>query len=220
MVSYPDQKCGEDTVALEVLAKQQPLHLLDRPELYLYTFHSGNTVGRAHWTALLNRSTALSWDESREVLARSGSDRIELTGRSVRDHLEPTRYWFEQARRHSRDPMRTLFFRFADAPVRMRVLGQRWRTSAEQLRATASRRCRARWAVRLDDRCLGSGHNANGVSRRADSTDRTHLLDRGLITIYDEHRIIRYERGHYVNSIDRGAREIFTWREDGNDQGR
>ncbi len=48
--------------------------------------------------------------------------------------------------------------------------------------------------------------------------DQTQLLDMGLITFYGDGRIIRYERGHYVNAIDRTTGEIFTWRADGNDQ--
>ena len=85
MVAYPDLACGEDTVAIEVLARRQQLTLLDRPDLYVYTFHSGNTVGRTHWAALLDRSTALSWAESQEVLRRTGADAIEMGGQSLRD---------------------------------------------------------------------------------------------------------------------------------------
>ncbi len=80
MVAYPDLACGEDTVALEELDRRQQLTLLDRPDLYVYTFHSRNTVGRTHWAALLDRSTALSWAESQEVLRRTGADAIEMGG--------------------------------------------------------------------------------------------------------------------------------------------
>jgi hypothetical protein len=47
--------------------------------------------------------------------------------------------------------------------------------------------------------------------------DQTQLLDEGLITFYGDGRIIRYERGHYVNTLDRTSGEIFTWRNDGKD---
>ena len=47
--------------------------------------------------------------------------------------------------------------------------------------------------------------------------DQNQLLDEGIITYYGDGRIIRYERGHYVNALDRTSSEIFTWRADGKD---
>ena len=70
-----------------MLARLQQLTLLDRPDLYVYTFHSRNTVGRTHWDALVDRSAALSWAESQEVLRRTGADAIEMGGQSLREHL-------------------------------------------------------------------------------------------------------------------------------------
>jgi Glycosyl transferase family 2 len=219
MVAYPDLACGEDTVALEALAGRQQLTLLDRPELYVYTFHSRNTVGRTHWAALLDRSTALSWAESQEVLRRTGADAIEMGGQTLREHLAPTRYWFLQARQRGRDPLQTAYYRFAGAPVRMRVVG---RALFEHLRLTFAQLLAADidpagpFALTIDAWDRATTHvGCPGVPM---PPDRTHLLDQGLITFYAARRIIRYERGHCVNTIDRAAGEIFTWREDGHDQ--
>lgn len=219
MVAYPNLARGEDTVAIEALAERQQLHLLDRPELYVYTFHSRNTWGRTHWAALLDRSTAFSRAESQELLRRTGADAIEMGVRSFREHLAPTRYWFDQARQRGRDPLQTAYFRFAGAPVRMRVvghaLGEHLRLSYAQLLADDVDPA-GPFALTIDawDRAT-TRVGCPGVPM---PPERTHLLDGGLITFSGEGRIIRYERGHYVNAIDRTAGEIFTWREDGNDQ--
>jgi hypothetical protein len=170
-------------------------------------------------SALLNRSTALSWAESQELLRRSGADSIELGKDLFREHLRPTRYWFDQARQRGRDPLHAAYFRFAGAPVRMRVvgraLGEHLQRSYAQLLADDVDPAEP-FALTIDawDRAT-TGVGCPGVPM---PPERTHLLDRGLITFYGEGRIIRYERGHYVNAIDRTAGEIFTWREDGNNQ--
>ncbi len=115
MVAYPDLAHGEDTVAIDLLAERQKLCMLDRPDLYLYTFHNANTWGRSHWTRLLDRSTVVPWSESEDLLRRTGSDLISTRGSALREHLAATRYWFDQARQRGRDPMQTSYFRFAGA---------------------------------------------------------------------------------------------------------
>jgi hypothetical protein len=72
---------------------------------------------------LMGRSTVIPWPESQEILRRTGSEAISPQKLPMRQHLAPTRYWFDQAQRRGREPMQTSYFRFADAPVRMRVAG-------------------------------------------------------------------------------------------------
>ena len=123
MVAYPDLARGEDTVAIEALAKQQQLHMLDRPELYVYTFHGCNTWDRSHWAYVLGKSTVVPWPDSQEIVHGTSSDAIAPQELPMREHLAPTRYWFDQAQIRGREPLQTSYFRFADAPVRMRVVG-------------------------------------------------------------------------------------------------
>ncbi len=114
--------------------------------------------------------------------------------------------------------MQTRYFRFAGAPVRMQVMGNALSThlcrSFEHLQADDVDPA-GPFALELDawDRAT-TGVGCPGVPM---PPDQTQLLDEGLITFYGDQRIIRYERGHYVNTIDRIAGRIFTWRADGND---
>lgn len=137
----------------------------------------------------------------------------------MRQHLDPTRYWFEQACRRGKEPMQSSYFRFAGAPVRMRVMGNalhnHLRQSFAQLLADdVDPNGRFALTINAWDR-FSTALGCPGVPV---PPDQTRLLDDGLITSYGDERIIRYERGHYVNSIDRLSSEIFTWRADGNDQ--
>jgi hypothetical protein len=219
MVAYPDLTRGEDTVAIEALAQRQQLHMLDRPELYVYTFHGSNTWDRSHWAYLLGKSTVVPWSDSQQILQRTGSDVIPRRELPMREHLAPTRHWFDQARLSGREPLQISYFRFADAPVRMRVVGNalndHLRRSYAQL-LSDDVAPDGPFALTIDawDRAT-TGIGCPGVPM---PPDQTHLLDLGLITTYGEGRILRYERGHYVNAIDRMSREIFTWRADGNNQ--
>jgi hypothetical protein len=219
MVAYPELARGEDTVAIETLARLQQLHMLDRPELYVYTFHGSNTWEWRHWADLMEKSTVLPWSESQEILRRTGSDTIGPKELPMREHLTPTRYWFDQARLRGREPLQTSYFRFADAPVRMRVVGHSLndhlkRSYAQLLADDVDPN--GPFALTIDawDRAT-TGLGCPGVPM---PPDQTRLLDLGLITTYGDGRIIRYERGHYVNAIDRLSHQIFTWRADGNDQ--
>ena len=110
MVAYPDLARGEDTVAIELLASRHQLCMLDRPDLYVYTFHNANTWGRTHWARVLYQSKVIRWAESQELLRCTGTDMISAR-RPFRQHLAPTRYWFDQARQRGREPMQTSYFR-------------------------------------------------------------------------------------------------------------
>jgi glycosyltransferase involved in cell wall biosynthesis len=218
MVAYPDLARGEDTVALETLSKRQHLHMLDRPELYVYTFHGSNTWDRSHWAYLLGKSTVVPWRDSQEILKRTGAEAIPTPELPLREHLAPTRYWFDQARQRSTEPMHVTHFRFAGAPVRMRVLGhalnENLKRSFAQLIANDVDPA-GPFGLTIDawDRPT-TGLGCPGIPM---PPEQNQLLDEGIITFYDDSRIIRYERGHYVNAIDRTSNELFTWRADGKD---
>lgn len=219
MVAYPELPRGEDTVAIDVLADRQALHLLDRPDLYVYTFHNRNTWDRKHFAGLMQMSTVIGWREAQDIYDQTGAGVIDVGDMPLREHLDPTRYWFGEAAKASKQPMRTMHFRFADAPVRMRVCGDaladHLRRSFAQLEADDVDP-EGPFALRIDawDRPT-TGLGCPGIPV---PPDRSVLLDEGIITFYADDRIVRYERGHYVNAIDRLSNEIFTWREDGNDQ--
>src|SRR5439155_15095308 len=70
MAAYGDLARGEDTVALETLSRRQHVHMLDRPELYVYTFHGSNTSDRGHWARMLSKSTVVPWREAQEIVRR------------------------------------------------------------------------------------------------------------------------------------------------------
>ena len=111
------------------------------------------------------------------------------------------------------------FYRFADQPVRLRVAGP---ALAKILQMTFAH-------LRADDvspdgpfgLCIDAWdrkHTGTGCPGVPFPPQRTDLLDEGLVTHYLNSAIVRYERGHYVNAIDRRAGQIFTCRGDGNNQ--
>jgi glycosyl transferase family 2 len=219
MVAYPDLARGEDAIALETLSRRQHLHMLDRPELYVYTFHGGNTWDRSHWADMLGMSTVIPWSEAQDILQRTDADAIVPRELPMREHLAPTRYWFDQAQKRAREPLHVSYFRFGGAPVCMRVAGDalagHLTRSFEQLLADDVDPA-GPFALTIDawDRA-STGLGCPGVPM---PPEQTLLLDEGLITSYGDGLIVRYERGHYVNTIDRLSRDIFTCRADGNDQ--
>lgn len=218
MVPYPELVRGEDTVAIEALSERQALHMLDRPDLYVYTFHNNNTWDRKHFAGLMQMSTVMPWQEAQAIYERTGASVIDVGELPLREHLDPTRHWFGKAMEASNQPVQTLRFRFADAPVRMRVCGDalagHLRRSFAPLEADDVDPD-GPFALRIEawDRPT-TGLGCPGVPV---PPDRSVLLDEGIITFYGDDRLVRYERGHYVNVIDRLSNEIFTWREDGND---
>lgn len=47
--AYADRSRGEDTLVIDTMLKESKLALLDRPQLYIYVFHGGNTWDWSHW---------------------------------------------------------------------------------------------------------------------------------------------------------------------------
>lgn len=48
---YPPLRRSEDTAVVEQLMQRQAVVMLDRPELYVYTYHGHNTWHARHWDA-------------------------------------------------------------------------------------------------------------------------------------------------------------------------
>lgn len=75
MTAYADLARGEDTAVVERLGRRRELVLLDRPQLYVYTYHGGNTWTQAHWQRrLLPRAEPLAPEEATRIarLLQSG----------------------------------------------------------------------------------------------------------------------------------------------------
>jgi Glycosyl transferase family 2 len=71
---YPDVPKGEDTAVVAELIRDRHVVLLDRPELYLYTYHGLNTWDRNHWRRIVRRCRPLGLEESEAVNALLDSD--------------------------------------------------------------------------------------------------------------------------------------------------
>ncbi len=54
---FPALRRGEDTAVVEQVAANERIVLLDMPELYVYTFHGGNTFELAHWLKQIQQAT-------------------------------------------------------------------------------------------------------------------------------------------------------------------
>jgi len=65
---YPDLRRGSDTPSIARMLADKKLVALDRPELYVYVYHGGNTWNREHWEAnLLRFAHPLSVDDFERV---------------------------------------------------------------------------------------------------------------------------------------------------------
>jgi glycosyltransferase involved in cell wall biosynthesis len=73
--SYPDVAKREDTPVVDELNRQGQLTLLDRPELYIYTYHGKNTWDRHHWEQILSVSRPLGRKTSRQMTALLGIEK-------------------------------------------------------------------------------------------------------------------------------------------------
>jgi tetratricopeptide (TPR) repeat protein len=62
MPAYPPLHRGEDTPVIEQLEATGKIAALDRPELYVYAFHGGNTWHGPHWDAALGAGTGSAAD--------------------------------------------------------------------------------------------------------------------------------------------------------------
>jgi glycosyltransferase involved in cell wall biosynthesis len=66
--AYPDQQRGSDTPVVGQLWDAGKVVVLDRPELYVYVYHGGNTWNRQHWEQnLLPYAEALPDGENERV---------------------------------------------------------------------------------------------------------------------------------------------------------
>ncbi|HTI10105.1 MAG TPA: glycosyltransferase family A protein [Puia sp.] len=66
--AYENKHIGEDTATIDYLAAADCLDLLhDRPGLYIYIYHGGNTWNYEHWRFIFKCSTALMPEDSKIV---------------------------------------------------------------------------------------------------------------------------------------------------------
>lgn len=66
--AYPRESKGEDTVVIDQLYQSAQLALIsDMPELYIYTFHGGNTWGTSHFDEIFNASCELSPEYGQQI---------------------------------------------------------------------------------------------------------------------------------------------------------
>jgi glycosyltransferase involved in cell wall biosynthesis len=67
---YEPKHQGEDTPTIDYLDSQNYLHLIeDRPELYIYVYHGGNTWNAGHWHRIFASGTPLPESDSLEIAA-------------------------------------------------------------------------------------------------------------------------------------------------------
>jgi glycosyltransferase involved in cell wall biosynthesis len=66
--TFPELAKGEDTPVVVQMLNAYQLAGIDRPELYVYVYHGGNTWDREHWeTAIAKDAIALPVDESQVI---------------------------------------------------------------------------------------------------------------------------------------------------------
>jgi hypothetical protein len=71
---FPNVSKSEDTPVVAELIRQRQVTLLDRPELYIYTYHGMNTWDGYHWKRILRRSRPLGAQTSGLVSVLLNSD--------------------------------------------------------------------------------------------------------------------------------------------------
>jgi hypothetical protein len=64
---YPPQKRGEDRVLIRAMQEKYRIATLDRPELYVYTYHGKNTWDREHFERIFAAATELSQVDSSRI---------------------------------------------------------------------------------------------------------------------------------------------------------
>jgi hypothetical protein len=217
MISYPNKARGEDTCVVEAMLSKQQLVLLDRPEIYVYTFHGDNTWSRAHWQRVLGGSKRLSRQETERIISQTQSQELVLEATDISQYLAVTRRVCEQAMGKSRVEVSQTRYRFAGLPVRMRIAGT---SLAKYMHNTFAHLSidddsdePAALTIDMWDRSY-TGVGCPGVPYVPDSTS---CLDAGLITQYANGEIIRYERSQSVTCLDRPANHILSCRHDGDD---
>lgn len=68
MPEYPSLHRGEDTPVIEQLEAADKIASLDRPDLYVYAFHGGNTWHSLHWEGAFRAGTAPASAEEFPIL--------------------------------------------------------------------------------------------------------------------------------------------------------
>lgn len=216
MLPYPDLARAEDTPMVGALHDQGKLLLLDRPDLYAYHFHGSNTWDRAHWAKVFDGARPLRSSEAMELLEEVGALAIGVPqdDEMVR-MIEPTRRTCDLAMRGDKEPVKISRFRFAGQSVRLRVAGSQlsrhMNEAFDQLRVDEPEDAPAALHIEMWDRAR-TGIGCPGVAYVPDSTT---LLDSGIINSYAAEEILRYERGHYVTTLDRAGSQLFSCRADG-----
>jgi len=69
---YPPLARGEDLEFVDRLRARHTIAMLDRPELYVYTFHGKNTWGRDHFQGMFRMGSRLSNLDSKRVRGAVG----------------------------------------------------------------------------------------------------------------------------------------------------
>ncbi|OYY65628.1 MAG: hypothetical protein B7Y51_02730 [Burkholderiales bacterium 28-67-8] len=216
MLPYPELAKKEDTPMIEALQEQGKLLLLDRPEVYVYHFHGGNTWDRAHWVDVVHGARQMKSSEVMQLL-----DAVEALSLGVPQDdevaqmIEPTRRTCDRAMQGDKEPVTISRFRFAGQSVRLRVAGaqlsRHMNEAFDQLRVDEPEDSPAALHIEMWDRAR-TGIGCPGVAYVPDSTT---LLDGGIINSYADEEILRYERGHYVTTLDRAGSRLFSCRADG-----
>jgi len=212
--SYRHLARGEDTSVVAQLGRSRQLARLDRPDLYVYTFHGGNTWDRAHWIRVLHRAVPLGDAETRRVIAVSESDQVAPVATAPSAYLADTRRAFDEAIARRPDGVRQWWGRFAGRPVRLRVVGpmlaEHVNAAFEHLRVDEDDATTPALTVDLWDRAY-TGVGCPGVPFAPDSTIH---LDDGLITRFGGDEVLRYEQPRAVTCLDRVG-QILSCRVDG-----
>jgi hypothetical protein len=216
MLPYPELAKKEDTPVVETLHEQGKLLLLDRPEIYVYHFHGGNTWDRAHWVDVVHGARQLKSSEIMQLLDDVESHTLAIpSDDDIAQMIEPTRRTCDLAMQSRTEPVTVTRFRFAGQPVVMRVAGTtlagHMNAAFEQLRCDDPDDTPAALQIDVWDRAR-TGIGCPGVAWVPDSTQ---ILDSGIINSYADEEIIRYERGHYVTTLDRAGSRLFSCRADG-----
>lgn len=216
MLPYPDLARAEDTPMVEALHDQGKLLLLDRPDLYVYHFHGSNTWDRAHWAKVIHGARPLKSSEVMRLLEEVDTMAIGAPqDDEVVRMIEPTRRTCDLAMRGDKELVSITRLRFAGQSVRLRVAGSQlsrhMNEAFEQLRVDEPEDAPAVLHIEMWDRAR-TGIGCPGVAYVPDSTT---LLDSGIINSYANEEILRYERGHYVTTLDRAGSQLFSCRADG-----
>jgi hypothetical protein len=215
---YPDLPKFEDTPVIEALQDDDKLLLLDRPEVYVYHFHGGNTWDRRHWQDVIHGAKRMKASSALKLMETTGADCLPIDiCDDVPKMIMPTKKLVDEIMQREGADLRESHYLFAGQPVRMRVAGAALADHME----SAFAQLRTDEALALDPvlsidswdwQSTGSG--CPGIPFPPDTTE---LLDNGILNSYAGGEVIRYERGHYVTTLDLAHGQLFSCRRDGTD---